>query len=167
MAVGLAIAGGRWSNPIPRAWFIGVVLISTIGSIRVINRVGAFESDETLWAAERAVEPNNPYAAGGLARAWVGTGRYREAVELWAWAADQARPGIRVFDKANERWLLAQTAFLKQAPDVALDQVTKLIHESTTNGSTAPAMAHCLVADSLDALGRHDEAASASVHCAP
>jgi hypothetical protein len=167
MAVGLAIAGGRWNNPIPMAWVVGVVLLSTVGSIRVIHRVGAFQSDETLWSTERALEPDNPYAAGGLARAWVGGGRHREAVELWAWAADQAKPGIRVFDRANERWLLAQTAFLKGAPDIALDQVSKLLHESKATGSTAPAMAHCLVADSLDALGRHEEAASASVRCTP
>lgn len=167
LAVGLAIAGGRWHSPVPRAWFIGVVLFSAIGSIRVAHRVGAFESDETLWAAERALEPDNPYAAGGLARAWVGAGRHREAVELWAQAADRARPGIRVFDKANERWLVAQTAFLKGAPDVALDQAKKLLHESKSNDSAVPAMVHCLVADSLDALGRHQEAASASVRCTP
>jgi hypothetical protein len=167
MAVGLAIAGGRWSASIPRVWIIGVVLFSTVGSVRVFNRVDAFQSDETLWAAERALEPDNPYAAGGLARAWVGAGYHREAIELWAQATDQARPGIRVFDRANERWLLAQTAFLKGAPDVALDQVTKLLVESEGTGSPVPAMAHCLVADSLDALGRHHEAASASVRCKP
>ena len=167
MAVGLALAGGRWKGSVPRAWFIAIVLMSTIGSIRVINRVGAFQSDETLWATERALEPDNPYAAGGLARAWIGTGRHREAVDLWAKAADQVRPGIRVFDKANERWLLAQAAFLKDAPDVALDQVTKLLDEAKSSGSPAPTMAHCLVADSLDAPGRHQEAELASVRCKP
>jgi len=167
MAVGLAIAGGRWQQPIPKTWVMAAILISTVGSIRVLNRVGSFQSDETLWASERALEPDNPYAAGGLARAWVGTGRHREAVELWAQAADQVQPGVRVFDKSNERWLLAQTAFLKGSPDVALDQVSKLLSESKASGSPVPAMAHCLVADSLDALGRHQEAASASVRCTP
>ena len=128
------------------------------------DRVPAFQSDASLWAAERALEPTNPYAAGNLARAMVGAGQSEAAVGLWADAIERAPSNIRVFDRANERWLLAQTAFLKGHPDVALEQTLSLLNES---GEAAPAMAHCLHADSLDALGRHAEAADVAHRCRP
>lgn len=162
LALVLALAGGGCTAAVSRSWMAGILAVCALNGNRVANRVPAFDSDLSLWSAERKAEPNNPYAAGSLARAWVAEGRTQEAVRLWAWAADTTPPGVRVFDKANERWLLAQTAFLKGAPAIALEQTNKLLAEAP---ESAPAMAHCLRADSLDALGRHEEASAAAVFC--
>lgn len=164
LALGLVIAAGRWNGVIRPAWGLGIALVSTMGAIRVADRVPAFDSDAALWAAERAKEPENPYAAVNLARAWVGEGKSDDAIALWTSALNQAPQGVRVFNLPNERWQLAQTAFLRGQPDVALKQVLELMNTSAAN---VPPMAHCLHADSLDALGRHEEANIAAQRCNP
>ena len=164
MAVGLTVAAARWTREIPMPWVLAVLLVAGLGAARVSHRVPAFHDDASLWAAERSLEPANPYAAGNLARAMIGAGQSQAAIALWADAIERAPSNVRVFDKANERWLLAQTAFLKGRPDVSLQQTLRLLDES---GEAAPAMAHCLHADSLDALGRHAEAADVAHLCEP
>ena len=164
LALGLVIAAGRWNEPIRPAWGIGIALVSTLGALRVADRVPAFASDAALWSAERTLEPENAYAAANLARAWIGEGKSEEAIALWVSALNNPPQGVRVFNLSNERWQLAQTAFLRDHPEVALNQVLKLL--SSSAGDTPP-MAHCLHADSLDALGRHDEATIAAQRCVP
>ena len=102
-----------------------------------------------------------------MARALIANKQSDEGINLWVDAINNAPSGVRVFDQANERWLLAQTAFLKQRPAVALKQVNQLIAASKENNSLLPQMAHCLRADSLDALGRHEEASAAGTLCRP
>ena len=164
LAVGLAIAASRWTGSVARPWIIGILMVGVLGSQRIASRTPAFANDASLWSAERRLEPSNSYAAGSLARAWIADGRTREAVELWASAIESAPEGVRVFDKANERWLLGQTAFMKGHPDIALTQVLKLLNSID---QPVPAMAHCLHADSLDALGRHEEALKVAQRCEP
>lgn len=163
LGVGLAVAAARWTGPAWMPCIAAVFAVAGVGSLRIADRVPAFQSDSTLWAAELALEPTNPYAAGSLARAWIADGNTASAIQLWARAADGVKPGVRVFDKANERWLLAQTAFMKGDAWTALDQVEKLMSESSDGAF--PAMAHCLKADSLDALGRREEAKVAGQSC--
>lgn len=164
LALGLCIAASATTGPIRSHWMVAVTLFALLGSVRIADRAPAFQNDSTLWSAELTREPTNPYAAGNLARAKVATGDTREAVTLWARAIETAPSGLKVFQRPTERWLLAQTAFLKGHPDVALLQTSLLLTES---GEDAPPMAHCLLADSLDALGRHTEAEQAAQRCRP
>jgi len=165
LALLIAVGASAWSEPIRPTWMMGLLVASLIGGARSAERIPAFENDASLWSAELKWEPTNPYAAGSLARAMIADGQPAKGIALWAQAVDRAQPGIRVFDKQNERWLLAQTAFMKRQPAVALRQVEMLIEEAADSGSSVPAMAHCLKADSLDALGHHEHASIAAVHC--
>jgi hypothetical protein len=165
LALLIAVGASAWTEPIRRPWMMGLLLASLIGAVRSSDRVPAFDNDGTLWSAELNWEPTNPYAAGSLARAMIADGRPGKGIALWAQAIDRAKPGIRVFEKSNERWLLAQTAFMKRQPAMALQQVDKLMEEASSTGRSVPPMAHCLRADSLDALGQHQRASAAAVHC--
>ena len=165
MALLLVTALSGWQTKPTRAWMMAIALVSSIGMFRIAERVPAFDNDLNLWSAELKIEANNPYAAGSKARALIATPKSKEGIELWASAIDKARPGIRVFEVDNERWLLAQTAFMKGHPSIALEQVNQLMHRSEQTGRPLPSMAHCLRADSLDAMGRHEEASAAAVHC--
>ena len=164
LAIGICIGSSAWTGPIGKPWIVAAAVFAAVGSFRIADRVPDFQNDATLWSAELKHEPNNPYAAGNLARAKIASGDIREAMVLWTRAIESAPPGIRVFRRSNERWLLAQTAFMKGHPRVALEQTTRLLNEG---GAENPAMAHCLLADSLDALGRHQEAAAAGQRCRP
>jgi len=161
----VAMGACTWASEPNRNWVVGLLFICTLGSTRILARVPAFHSDITLWSAELKAEPNNPYAAGSLARALIATGKPNEGIKVWAHAIENAPDGIRVFDRANERWLLAQTAFMKRRPGIALREVNKLINESNQKEQALPPMAHCLRADSLDALGRTVEASAAGRLC--
>ena len=112
-------------------------------------------------------EKSSPYRIHSDAAKVCGRpqGKAHQGIDLWIEAVNNAPTGIRVFDPINERWLLAQTAFLKGRPAVSLEHVNRLITESKDNGSPLPEMAYCLRADSLDALGRHQEASDAGTLC--
>jgi hypothetical protein len=158
-------AGALWPRAQLGLWFAGLWVL--LAAPRAVVRVHDFEHDGALWSAELQVEPTNPYAAGSLARWLLKEGREAEALPLWAGAVDAAPRGLRVFDRHNERWLLAQAAFLRGAPQLAHQQVSTLIEEMEAEGKTPPDMAWCLLADSLDALGRSDEASTAAALCRP
>jgi hypothetical protein len=165
LALLIAVGASAWTEPIGRPWMFGLLIASLIGAVRSSERVPAFDNDRSLWSAELQWEPTNPYAAGSLARAMIADGQPDRGIALWAQAIDRAKPGIRVFEKQNERWLLAQTAFMKRQPATALQQVEALMAEASSLGFSVPPMAHCLKADSLDALGQHQQASIAAVHC--
>lgn len=142
------------------------VAFAALGLVHTLPRTHDFLDDGTLWGAELAAEPDNPYAAGSLARWLLKTGEDERALALWARAVDAAPAGLKVFDRDHERWLLAQAAFLRGRPDIALVQVTAHIDSLTAQGRPVPGNAWCLQADSLDRLGRPDDAAAAALRCA-
>jgi hypothetical protein len=84
---------------------------------------------------------------------------------MWAEALESEGAASRVFDPQQERWDLAQVAFLSHHPDIALTQVQLLITRGEGRGRALPRDSYCLLADSLDALGRHQEADAAARRC--
>lgn len=143
------------------------VAFAALGLVQTLPRTHAFMDDGSLWSAELEAEPDNAYAAGSLARWLLKTGEDERALALWTRAIDDAPAHLKVFDRDNERWLLAQAAFLRGRPDLSHTQVTALIASLTEQGRPVPGNAWCLKADSLDRLGRPDEAAEAATRCAP
>lgn len=165
MALFLTVSAATWPDaPRKRGSFM-VFLFCALCAPTTAMRVSDFDNDLSLWSAELSAEPQNPYAAGSLARALIANNQADEGIAMWSEAIEKAPSGIRVFDRANEQWLLAQTAFMKGHPGTGLKQVTNLIDEAHQAGTTPPVMAHCLKADSLDALGRNDEASVAAKLC--
>ena len=165
MALLISVGASAWTEEPAPIWSVLIVLICGLGAYTVAPRVSEFDNDITLWTAELEREPENPYAGGSLGRALIADKRAAQGIALWSNALENAPNGIRVFDRPNEQWLLAQTAFMKGHPDVALQHVTDLIEEAQQTGNSIPALAHCLQADSFDALGRKDEALRASQLC--
>lgn len=164
-AVLAAGAGALWPRP---RWAVGAAVAWALVSLpRTAPRTVDFAHDGALWSAELQAEPDNPYAAGSLARYLLKQGEDAEALRLWVHAVEAAPPGIRVFDLDQERWLLAQAAFLRGRPDIAHAQVTAYIASLEAQGRPVPGNAWCLTADSLDALGRPKEAEDAALLCGP
>jgi hypothetical protein len=112
-------------------------------------------------------EPDNAYARGCLGRALLGRGEVEEGLSHWSWAVDHISSDVRVFDRATERFNLAQAAFLNGHPALALAQVEALHAEAEATGRPAPGLSWCLRADALDALGRHGEALAVEGRCVP
>lgn len=153
-----AMAAGRRSAPLL------VVAACMLWAPRTAVRVGEFQDNVTLFRAELRSEPDNPYARASVARHLVvaaidGTG----GLSMWAAALDDLPSGLRVPDARRERWDLAQAAFLAGAAPLALHQASRLRAEP----GWLPGQLACLEADSLDAMGRHEEAAHAALGCVP
>ncbi len=140
---------------------------AALGLVHTLPRTHAFAHDGTLWSTELAAEPENPYAAGSLARWLLKRGEHERALQLWVGAVEAIPPGVRVFDRDRERWLLAQAAFLRDRPDLAHQQVQQYITSMQAQERPVPGNAWCLQADSLDRLGRAAEAADAATRCGP
>jgi hypothetical protein len=140
---------------------------AALGLVHTLPRTHDFQHDGTLWSAELEAEPDNPYAAGSLARWLLKTGEDARALQLWTQAVETAPPGLKVFDRDHERWLLAQAAFLRGQPELALVQVTAYIGALEEQGRPVPPNAWCLQADSLDRLGHPEQAAEAAARCTP
>jgi hypothetical protein len=160
-----ALAG--WSARLPR-WIPAVALLlwCAAGARHVSTRVADWRNTERLFEAELALEPDNAYAKAQLARHRAASGRDVEAsLAMWAEALESEGAASRVFDPQQERWDLAQVAFLSHHPDIALTQVQLLITRGEGRGRALPRDSYCLLADSLDALGRHQEADAAARRC--
>ena len=132
---------------------------------RVLPRAYAWQDDGTLWADDLRVEPANPYAAGNLGHHLVGAGQVERGLQFWRRAVETAPPHLAVFPVLDERYKLAQAAFLHSAPTLALEQTERLIEGLQQAGRVVPANAWCLLADSLDAVGRHVEASQMEGRC--
>jgi len=143
-----------------------LVLWCAAGAWMVGDRVGDWRNPERLFEAELEAEPGNPYAAAQLARfRLVGGVEVDRSIELWAEALDTPTPPARLFDTFDERWDLAQAAFLAGRPRAALVQLQHLVAQSEAQGRPLPSQAYCLVADSLDAAGRPDDARAVEHLC--
>lgn len=144
---------------------LGMVLVGGVLLLwtpRAALRIWDYADDETLFTAELASEPANPYAQAMVARQRCLRGDCGPAVlASWADAIDRLPAHARVPNRTEERWSLAQAAFLAGAPDIAL----RMVREMSVEGGVLPQMAPCLEADALDALGRHVEAEAAAVGC--
>ncbi len=152
---------------LPR-WLSACLLLAwcAAGAWMVTGRVGDWRNPQRLFQAELSVEPGNPYAATQLARLWAVSGHQVEAsLDAWAQALDTPTPPSRLFNIHRERWDLAQTAFLAGYPERSLVQVQRLIADAEAQGWPPPSQAYCLVADSLDALGRPGEAQAVEHLC--
>lgn len=152
---------------LPLVVALGALLLAHLPA--TVRRVPAFVSDSALWRAELDAEPTNPYAAVSLAHALYGalpkgdrTARGR-VLGLWEAGIAALPAGIRICDPAEERWSLAQAAFLTGDPERAL----RVVRQIGAGTSPQPAQLSCLEADALDALGRHEEAERVAVACKP
>ena len=170
--VGLALAtllfmrAGIGIAPKRRVWFWLIASVWVVsGLARTIPRVGDWHDNGTLWAAELEIEPDNPYAQGGLARYLLAQGEVAAGLETWTNAVSTVPNGIRVFDRQNERYLLAMAAYLYNRPQLAHEQTTIMIAELEAMGRPIPQNAWCLVADSLDSMDRHEEAVIPAKAC--
>ena len=153
-----ALAAGRQSA------VLLVVGACLLWAPRTATRVGEFQDNLTLFSAERQSEPDNPYARASVARHLTVAAIDRAAgLSMWAEALDDLPAHIRVPDPRRERWDLAQAAFLAGAAPLALQQASRLRAEP----GWFPEQLACLEADSLDALGRHEDAAGAARGCVP
>ena len=142
-----------------------LLLWCVAGAFRVLDRAGAYKNDGTLFAAELAAEPDNPYAAGRLARHWIQNGKPAEGLELWLGAIDSMPVGRQLLDRPRERYELSQAAFITGRWGVALQQIEHAVAEWSAAGREPPRNAWCLLADSLDRNGRSDEAAAVEGRC--
>ncbi len=142
-----------------------VVAVFVAWAPRSASRIWEYADDATHFAAELRVEPTNPYARARLARvAWSRAdtaAQRRVAADAWALAIEDLPPSLRVPDANVERWDAAQAAFLSGSPAVAL-RLARAVRRDA-----APPQLDCLIADSLDALGRHEEATTAGAACGP
>jgi hypothetical protein len=122
------------------------------------GRLQDWRDEVSLLRAELVLAPENP-----LPRAWIERARAAECdrVDFRAWAA-AASAGAGLPFLAEERYVLAQAAFLCGRPDIAAAEVTGYLEHHPG----APANAWCLLADSLDALGHEGDAEAAARRCA-
>lgn len=141
------------------------LIILALFAARALSRVWDWRDDRELFSQELALEPGNPYALGCLARALIEDGEHAAGLEAWRQAVETIPPGARVFPKDIERFRLAQAAFLLGRPALALDQVQALRREQPD--ASLPNGVFCLQADSLDALGRAEEARLVEPLCRP
>lgn len=166
----LAAAALRLLPPRPLALAGGVILGGwcLVNTPRVMDRVAAWRDPIRLFEDELAFEPGNPYAGAHLARNLVGRHRrVEEGLRLWTGALDQEAPPSAIFDRVDERWDLAQAAYLNGRPDLALEQVQRFISAQEARKRPVPGLAWCLAADALDALGRADDARAVEGRCVP
>jgi hypothetical protein len=152
---------------LPRGLVVALLLLWCLPAAwRSSDRVGDWRDPERLWLAELEREPDNPYAMAQLGRLRsVRRVDVERSLALWAAALARAPEGTRLFDPLEERWDLAQAAFLAGQPAVALEQAAQVIERSSALGRSPPRDAFCLVADAWDALGRPDEAAAVEDRC--
>ena len=167
LAATLFLASGMAHRPPGRTGLLLGIGLSLLGLVHTMPRTHDFRDDGSLWSAELRAEPTNPYAAGSLARWLLKTGDAPAALALWTQAVDAAPPGLKVFDRDHERWLLAQAAFLRGRPDLALSQVDAYMASLVQQDRPVPGNAWCLKADSLDRLGDSEAAAHAAARCSP
>ncbi len=168
-ALALALLGGAIAA-VPAGFWRSIGLAALLPwcllmARRAVTRIQAWQDDGTLWADDLRLEPGNPYALGNLGHFLVGTARAERGLRLWYQAVETAPENLRVFPVLQERYKLAQAAYLHGMPALSLDQVEKMIAQSEQNGMEIPGNAWCLLADSLDALGRHREAVLAEQQC--
>lgn len=172
LAAALPALGGGGARAASRArlWWgiaaLGVAVWVLTGAPRALRRLDAWRGPVPLWQAEATLEPHNPYALANLGRALVLEGRAREGLPLWAQALEESG-GRRalLFDPLKERYELAQAALVSGQPQLALGEVRAYLAESEARGAAVPGNAHCLLADSLDAVGQHAEAEAAAARC--
>ncbi len=151
-----ALVGGR------RFALLASVGVLVIWGPRTALRVAEYRDTATLFEAEWAIEPGNAYARANVGRHRVVSGIDRGGgLSMWASAIDDLPPGVQVPDLRRERWDLGQAAFLAGSFPLALEQVSRL---RMAPGWLPPQIA-CLEADSLDGLGRHEEATVAAKGC--
>jgi len=167
LAATALLSAGALARPPGRPALVLGIALALIGLGHTLPRTHDFQHDGTLWSAELDREPDNPYAAGSLARWLLKTGDAPRALELWARAIEMAPAGLKIFDRDHERWLLAQAAFLRGRPDIALAQVQAYGHSLEAQGRPVPGNAACLEADSLDRLGQPEAAARTAARCRP
>ncbi len=162
-APALAMLGGRRSTWAAAGAAVAWCCVTTP---RVVPRALAWADPDPLFEAELALEPDNAYAKAQLARTRVlRMVEVDASLELWASALAGPTPSTRLFDPFAERWDLAKAAFLSGRPAFALAQVERLLADCERSGRAPPDQAWCLAADSLDALGRPDEAAAVAPRC--
>jgi hypothetical protein len=145
-----------------RIWLLAIGGFGLVGLVLTLLRLPAWKDDLSLWTAELAREPDNPYAMGGMGRAWLGEGRDSEGVQIWERAVDLAPQDIRLFPVQEERYLLAQTALglamqerlpIERATELSLKMSCQMLDEHQQSGQGLPEDFAILVNDSFRLRG--------------
>ncbi|MFO0602810.1 MAG: glycosyltransferase family 39 protein [Polyangiales bacterium] len=91
VGVAAAVARGLVAAGEQRAPRLALGALCAAMAVTSMGHVGDFITEEDLWLHERAVNPNNPYVCGELARLRLEEGRANEAIALYAEGVRAAR----------------------------------------------------------------------------
>ena len=125
------------------------ILLGLAWGPRAASRADEWRDEESLWQGELLMEAGNPVAV----RQWV---RYRwehgeperrpELLATWKVAIDRMPRSVQWFNPVDERFELAQAAFIVGNFPLAQEQVSLYL----LSRPDAPPKAWCLLADSLE-----------------
>lgn len=148
-------------------WLLGVGILLSLGP-RAWSRGGEWQTEQQLWTAELAIEPENPYLQRQvILQAYLqgDPATRRSLLAAWADAIDRMPRALAFYDPQEEHWSLAQAAFLSGDATLALQQVQQY---RLIKHDQVPANVWCLEADALSQLQASPEAiAHADAQCRP
>ena len=161
--VGFAALGGTCGVRYPRGLLAVLGIVAAASSVGSLSRPSALRTEVTLWRDELAYEPTSWAQARAARFRWVDD-HSDAALVQWRAAIEAAPSGLLFVKPRSEWWDYAQAAFLSGRPTWALHALDTLAILAVSSGDLPP-MYPCLRADTLDLLGRSDEANVASRAC--
>jgi hypothetical protein len=148
-------------------WILGVGILLSLGP-RAWSRGGEWQNEQSLWTAELAIEPENPYLQRQvILHAYLqgDPAARRGLLAAWAAAIDRMPHGLAFYDPQEEHWNLAQAALLSGDAPLALQQVQQY---RAIKYDQVPPNVWCLEADALSQLQASPEAIThADARCRP